>query len=64
MRKLKARHKLKTGQWNYVKWANHTTSPTMFQPNVGLVSMKKWKKWFRFGWPGLRIWENGNWLEF
>lgn len=60
--KPKARHKLKTGQWNYTKYARHTTKLTMLQPEAGLVSMKQWRKWFRFGWPGLRIWKNGDWL--
>jgi len=63
MKKPKARHKLRTGQWNFSKYARHTTQNLMYKPGVGYVSMKEWRKWFRFGWPGLRVWINGDWIK-
>lgn len=54
MKKPKARHKLRTGQWNYSKYARHTTKHTMYKPYIGYVSMREWRKWFRSDCPGIK----------
>lgn len=60
--KAKARHKLKTGQWSWRKYAKHTTKDTMLLFGEVPCTMKEWRNWFMFGYPGRRIWVNGRWV--